>query len=363
MIGPDLDAVCTRRKHRFTQPNEIVTMGRPLFMYPDAYWARGEGSAIYLRRLLDDLILRAAGGSVIGKLSQRQSSRIFAYSGADPFFMKTAQFFSSRLNLPTDFYAVDDYEESCRANGQLSTQRWTQRHEGGLLQKFDRLFVISTGMQEHYLSKHGVKSIVLPPIVPASEHRLPSYDRASSTRDLVFCGSINHLYIDTLVTAVECIKEYNRSNPSSPFRLVICCRNHPAQFAARFPGDPAVHYEIGLSDGDLMSLMSRSYATLLPYTFAAEHRIMVSTSFSCKISEAFQTRRPIVVFGPSYASIPRHFLENDLPLVATSRESFVDVLRQIDTIDEEDLLRLYSEVVEKWHSPRAQRRILELHED
>jgi len=96
-----------------------------------------------------------------------------------------------------------------------------------------------------------------------------------------------------------------------------------------------------------------SFACFLPYSFLPVEKTMVSTSFSCKLIEYYEAGRPILVYGPEYASIPRYFSNAGLPLCATCRPQLRSALRSISEHDTPDLLSRYAEVWKRFHSPQA----------
>jgi hypothetical protein len=85
---------------------------------------------------------------------------------------------------------------------------------------------------------------------------------------------------------------------------------------------------------------------------------MVSTSFPSKLVASFLVGRPIMVYGPSYASLPRYFQENGLPLCAHSVTQFTGLLREVERQDNMALMQCYEALLERLHSPGYLRSIL-----
>ena len=104
----------------------------------------------------------------------------------------------------------------------------------------------------------------------------------------------------------------------------------------------------------------KSWAVFLPYSFEPEQRLMVSTSFSTKLTESLTSRRPVLVYGPEYASLPRYFLENHLPICATSKDHLWEALREIERRDSPELINQYKTVIQRYHSPETLEHILAL---
>lgn len=356
-LGDEVVAVCTRRRFGRLTHEEIKNgSGKSTILFGDAYWARAEGSALYLRRWLDLCALKAGWYRTYREIQQHRFDRIFAYSGADPYFMRTARHFGDKLKVPVDFYMVDDFENSSRLGRHKISTAWVRRNEGHYLRSFDRLFTISCGMKEHMLRKHRVNSFVLPPVVP---HLSPCCEEShikSGNQKIVFCGSLNHLYEDTLKEALVQIAKINQKR-GTQFKLLICSQQFPQEFVNSLSDRSNIEVEVGLSDRDLAEVMLKSSAIILPYSFKDEYREMVSTSFSCKIAEAFSVGRPIIAFGPAYATIPRHFKENNLRFAATSGLEFYSALENLIAPSAE-YLKGYLNVYDRWHSPLAQRKII-----
>ena len=85
---------------------------------------------------------------------------------------------------------------------------------------------------------------------------------------------------------------------------------------------------------------------------------MVSTSFPTKLVDSFPVGRPILVYGPAHASVPRYFAENHLPLFANSAGQLKAVLRQIERHDTVELVQSYEAVIERFHSAAHLRALL-----
>ena len=92
--------------------------------------------------------------------------------------------------------------------------------------------------------------------------------------------------------------------------------------------------------------------------FAAEMRVMVSTSFPTKLIESLTAGRPILVCGPAYASVPRYFREYDLPLCARSLDGLETTLHDVEQQDRVTLIERYKATIRQLHSPRSLRQVL-----
>ncbi len=88
---------------------------------------------------------------------------------------------------------------------------------------------------------------------------------------------------------------------------------------------------------------------------------MVSTAFSCKSAEYLACGRPILVYGPAYASVPRHFRDAGLPLVETAEGRIPALLDALLGLDGPDLIAAYNTLVSDFHAPAAVRQRLLQH--
>jgi hypothetical protein len=80
---------------------------------------------------------------------------------------------------------------------------------------------------------------------------------------------------------------------------------------------------------------------------------MVSTSFSAKFNDAIISGRPILVYGPEYASLPAYFRAEGLPLCVTEKGGLNNVFSEIEAHDGPDLISQYHDLVLRNHSPEA----------
>ena len=175
-----------------------------------------------------------------------------------------------------------------------------------------------------------------------------------STRNIVFLGGLNHLYLSALKDLYEEICEFNaKSADAIPWKLEILSYCSPDPLLSLLSDQKHLIFHHNLSNQKCIELMSEASACFLPYSFSESERIMVTTSFSCKILEYFKSGSPILVYGPTYASIPRYFSKENLPICTTSRNELRQALHQLDSIQSSDYLAKYHTVWKKYHSPEA----------
>lgn len=311
-----------------------------------------------VRGLADQCVFQMQLPSLRKKLLSFSPTRIFALAGADPYFLDIATRLASTMRIPLDLYLVDDFTESASAARDYTTFKWICRNEQRLLKLASKLWVISEGFTEHLKQKHGLESSFLP-VASSTEqffyHPLSQTDR----RAIAFVGSVNHLYIDSIVSVYRCLVALNAEHVDQPYRLAIYTLSFPSELVDRLGDTRFLELHLGKSDAELKSGLGEALAVLLPYSFSENAKLMVSTSFSCKTGEALSSGRPVLVYGPPYASVPRHFLQHDLPLVVTSERLLRDAILGIPKIDNAVLIERYQKVSEDFHHPEAVLRVLE----
>ena len=361
LLRAESPVVLTQRKRRSIDVAEISSVcgDLPLWLHPSA-------SSLGLRRflptlasVLDALIFLFWLPTLSTRLRKAEIDRIFVLCGSDAWFLINI-WLIQRLGIPVDVYWVDDIEES--------SDQWPLRilkfliHPllGSVLKNSARNFAISPGFTESISQHFGVAAEWLP--LPAPEFILRSEDFVPCTesrRHIVFIGAINRLYEDSLRELYHEICKFN-ADPRVGYSLVLEVISYASttSFIDSLPNrDWVVSFE-QLSDADLQAHLRQAYACFLPYSFAESEKRMVSTSFSCKILEYFKCQRPILVYGPEYASIPRYFRDLNLPLCATSREKLQQELHSIESLDTFELPQNYYAAWERFHSPAAIRSIL-----
>jgi hypothetical protein len=311
-----------------------------------------------VRGLLDQWFFRMQVRGLSKALSHHQPTRIFALAGADPYFLRVANTLATQLKIPLEIYLVDDFEESAIAAGDKITTKWIRKNERQLLSSVNKIWVISEGFAEHLKQKHGLESSVLPVAMPPEELVYRSLPQTGH-RAIAFVGSINHLYLDAIVSVYRCLSALNADQTDQPYRLAIYTLRFPQELVDRLGDTRFLELHLGKSDADLKSALGEALAVLLPYTFDRASRLMVSTSFSCKTGEALTSGRPVLVFGPAYASVPRHFLKHDLPLVVTSEGLLCDAILAIPATDNRASIEKYRKVTEDLHHPEAVLRKIE----
>ncbi|HON09216.1 MAG TPA: hypothetical protein PLW02_14050, partial [Verrucomicrobiota bacterium] len=79
-----------------------------------------------------------------------------------------------------------------------------------------------------------------------------------------------------------------------------------------------------------------------------------------RLAETLPIGRPLLVYGPPYASLPRYFIENNLQICVAEELRLGKVLETIEQYDNQDTIKSYEGCLIKYHSPQAIKNILNL---
>ena len=334
-------------------------LGVPLFVYPDASvrWLR---FCLPVNRSLAELIMFVLWLPALTRAVRRSGChRIFAMCGNDPWFLVKADLLRRTSGLPLDVYLIDDLEESSRLAHRRFALRLIPWAEPRILRKAARVFTISPGYAEHLLAKYGQVAYWLPVLAESGRGYIPYQPTEPDRRALVFLGSINALYLDSLAEIYSQIARWNEA-PNRPFELCLhlYTQAEPQNLLALLPDRNHLEIHLNASPSTLGKAVRTAWCILLPYSFSPSVETMVSTSFSTKFTESIGAGRPILVYGPAEASIPRYFREHDLPLRASTLDELAHALHEIDRYDGPELIERYQALARRNHSFAAIRQIL-----
>lgn len=356
-LGELFGLVITRRLDDHVRQADLwQAPGTPVLVFPDAPWFRPRR----LRPWIDLLLFLVSLPRLAAAARRSGCRRIFALFGADPWFLLQVDLLRSATGLPLDVYLVDDLETS----SQLSRKKWqarsVRRVEPRVLRRAARVFVISPGYAEHLAHKYAqpARWLPLPARTEGVEHRV-YHPGVPDRRAIVFVGSINDLYLDGLCRLYEETSRWNRF-PGRPYelRLRVLTRREPRPLLDRLPHRDFLDLALDLGTSALHDELHAAWAVFLPYSFDPALRTAVATSFSHKFTESAVAGRPILVYGPPDASLPRHFRTGGLPLCVTDPDGLRQGLEEIAACDGPGLIARYGELLRTFHSPENLRAIL-----
>jgi hypothetical protein len=354
------DCLLTHRFRRSISKKNIIDSchGIPTTIYADLSCTGLKRFAPRLSQKIDADIFALYSGHLVKRLITRyKTNRFLVLCGDDPYFLYNIRALQ-KTGLPVDLYFVDDIEESWLKLNSGRHQSWLKPLLAEVIRSCDRVFAISKGFVERLDARFGCRAewLPLPSAAPPLE---PKCARMNSTRVIVFTGGLNHLYTQALRELYEEISDINRERPlQAPFELHLLTYSEPESFLRTLPNRSWVKVFQNLPVDERKERMGQAYACFLPYSFEDEERIMVSTSFSCKILEYFSAGVPLLAYGPAYASIPRYFQDEGLPACATSRAELRVKLLSIENLDCNEAHIAYMNSWRRNHSPEAIRSIL-----
>ncbi len=360
MAGAEIKLVITHRLNPALGLEKIAgDLSAPVAFYPDLSGIRWPRKAAALKSFLEVLIFLTALPRLAARIRESGAERVFAIFGADPWFLIVVYLLSCWCRLPLDIYLVDDLEESARLARQPLVAWLARLLEPKVLRSAQRVFTISPGYAEHLHRKYGAAAQWLPiPVPQLPVAHQPFRPQQPDVRSIAFVGAVNPLYLGALKDVLRAIEAWNSDKNVFQLRLLFLTYSSPAYIEEQL--GPSAHVEVRFRAGDeeFQCRLRESWAVVVPYSFAEEVRVMVTTSFPSKLVAAFLVGRPILVYGPSYASLPRYFTENGLHFHANSLPQLKRVLHEIDRNDTIELMQRYEAVIGRLHSPAYLRAIL-----
>ena len=353
-IGEQFICVLTRKFRRSISRTTIrnASAGTRLVLHPDVSGYGIKKFFPLLGSILDFLVFGI--WIIFSKNSFCKEKNWFILCSANYWFLLHVLLLQ-KLRIATHIYLVDEIEASAEYN-QPKWFRFLVRPTLSLvLRNSCSVFAISEGFVGFLKNEYGCNAHWLPlpsqnpPISPA----IPVSNNGP-IRSIVFIGGLNYLYLSALKDLYEAIAEFNaKSTCMSPWKLEVLSYNSPEALLSLLPDQDHLIFYQNLSSQERIVRMSQSAACFLPYSFCQSEKILVSTSFSCKILEYFISGSPMLVYGPAYASIPRYFIKNNLPVCTTNYSQLKEALHKLHLVRGSDYLAKYHTVWNKYHSPNA----------
>ena len=321
-------------------------------LHPDASGYGIKKVSPLVGSVLDFLIF--ASWIVFSKEIRSKNNDWFILCGADCWFLLHILFLQ-KLGISTHIYLVDEIEASAKYQQPNWVRFWIKPTLALVLKNSSSVFAISEGFVDYLKSEFQCNAHWLPlpshkvPLTPAILPR-----GKNSTRNIVFIGGLNSLYLSALKDLYAEISEFNTNlSGMPPWKLEVLSYCPPESLFSLLPDQKHLVFHKNLPTQERILRMAQASACFLPYSFSESERIMVTTSFSCKILEYFASGSPILVYGPDYASIPRFFIKENLPLCTTNRNELRQALYQLETVRSSDYLARYYSAWKKHHSPEA----------
>ena len=353
-IGEDFALILTRKFRRSISRKSIyeASAAKQLILHPDASGYGIKKISPLLGSILDLLFFTV--WIFFSNDIRSKYKDWFILCGADYWFLLHILVLQ-KLGISTHIYLVDEIEASAK-HKQPKCIRWLIKPTLNLvLKNSSSVFAISEGFVDYLKSEYQSNAKWLPipcahpPVAPAI---LPIQKKL--IRKIVFIGALNHLYLSALNDLYKEISELNDiSSHSLHWKLEVLSYCPPDALLSLLPDQKYLIFYQNLPAQERLQHMAQASACFLPYSFSENDRMMVSTSFSCKILEYFTSGSPILVYGPAYASIPRYFLKENLPICATNRAELRKALKNISNFQNLDYSLRYYSAWKRYHSPES----------
>ena len=354
-LEPVTGLLLTRRMHRWVEPERIASdIAAPVRKFKDAWRVGLMGFSEDLRGLVDTFLRAVQAPSLIREARERGCERIFMIGTNHWCALSMALLIGKLGGLPADLYLMDDLEASARMQGKPLKARVARRMERWLLPRFRQVWTICDGYAEHLREKYGVPAITLPLVIRQASAEYREAPGGDGPVIIGYSGGVHGLYEEPLKALVAEIRRRNRQ-PGLAYRLRLFVPSAPPGFLDFLGGDDAIEVVAGLDNAGLLAGLGDSHANFLPYSFEEKYRLMVSTAFSCKSAEYLACGRPILVYGPPHASVPRHFRAAGLPLVETAAGGIPALLDALAAHDGPALIAAYNALVRDFHAPASVR--------
>ena len=354
-VGTGAKLVVTRRMDPSLELDQIARdLPVPACFYPDLSRGRGLGRLRFLKSLLEIGLLILSLRRIEKAIKASGAKRIFAFFGADAWFLLVAVLMRWKTGLPMDVYLVDDLEDWARFDGHPLWARFVRWLEPWVLARVERVFVISPSYVDHLRQKYSLQSLWLPMLFgPVIINYSPYIRQKPEVRELVYLGSVNYLYISAINDLLKTIAEWNSGTESYKIKLILMSATNPDYIMDQVA--PSPHWELlhRRSDEECFQRMRNSWAVFLPYSFEPKVQVMVSTSFPSRLARCIAAGRPLLAYGPSYSSLCRYFTDNNLPLCIQSQQDLKAGLRRIEAIDSPNTIEHQRQVIELLHGEVA----------
>jgi glycosyltransferase involved in cell wall biosynthesis len=361
VLARDLTFVLTRKYYRAVSLQPLREfLGDKLIVYPDCSFLGLRRVSEGLRGLLDAAVFLIIWPHLLRKLQRAGVTQIIALCGNHWSFLLILWLIKQSGSFRLSIYMVDDLAASSEMRGRKASAWLAEKMEGYILPKMDVVYAISKGYAEHLRNKYDLHNCSFLP-VPVRNSTIVKHERRKADpncRTIAFSGSLNELYREPLRELHQTIKGLNRDQGRSAYRLRFFVVRKPQCILDIFEDEEAMEFVEGLPNEKLLHALTDSWANFLPYSFSENLRAMVSTAFSCKIAEYLAAGRPIMVYGPAYASVPQHFIENNIPLVETNKGKVAKLIHEVEQHNHAGLIDMYQKMLDQYHSPEALRRNL-----
>jgi glycosyltransferase involved in cell wall biosynthesis len=207
-----------------------------------------------------------------------------------------------RSGTPLVAFELDEWRASLGPSSGLAAGLLERAYHKRIVGAADAVMVVSDPMAEMFLARFGARSHVFPNAIDvdaASRGRDGERANAGEFR-LLFTGSIYHPQAGAIRNVLKAIER--RSEPTS---LVVYTNQSRRLLSRLGVSSDRLKLEEPVPLEQIPDVLQTGDALLLPFSFAADQRTIVSTSYPTKTADYLASGVPILVHAPEYASVTR----------------------------------------------------------
>lgn len=332
----DVGLIITRREHRARSPLQIGNgLTSPIILYHDSSGIPGIHRCGFLQGGLNLFLFILALPQLRLQLQKHAITRIFVFSGGNFIFLLQGWLLAFLTRLPSDLYVVDDFASLANMSKRLCWAWLIHATEKPLMKSYSQVYAISKGFAEHLQRSYQIPVKWLPIVAKVGKYHQESCSEKYPY--LLFLGGVNPLYEEGLIDLVKVLETLSESR----LKLKIATYTDARYLPSEITESSVVEILIKQTQQQIESLSKSCSIIFLPYSFQANLRRMVTTSFSTKLTDGLSSGKTMLVYGPAAASLPRLFTEMNLPVVITERAMLLDGVRKCLQLDQKEVKQMY----------------------
>ena len=206
---------------------------------------------------------------------------------------------------------------------------------GWLLKRADKVIAISRHVQSRLLAIYAKESVVFLPSRQLGSNG--SKRRAVGDHfNLTYLGSLNSTVQDAIEFVAKAVRSGSvESAVRRPVRFRLYTQAANAVIRLWGLSDPRIEVLSWVAQEQVDSVLAESDALLLPFSFAADDRVTVSTSFPTKTADYLASGVPIVVLAPPESTTAEYARETGAAILVDrlDEEQFASALASIAAKD------------------------------
>lgn len=261
-------------------------------------------------------------------LKREKPTCIFLAPGYSKFIYDIGFRLSREYSLPIVTYICDDCYFVNKPKGCLN--RWElfllQKKINQLMDKTQRLVVISEELKETYQCHFGVDTDVVMTGVSLNHNNIP--DSANIVQRISYFGNLSAGRHISLADIGRVLDEFNSIHNTNVI-LQIYTPETSQDFLKVFEDISSVKICGFVSGKAFEDAFFASDVLIHTESFGKEESDTVKYSVSTKIADSLASGIPLLAYGPSYISSMQHLIRNKCALVATSQAELRQRLEDI----------------------------------